>query len=189
LLAVSLDGSFYVPCYDHNGNVVAYIDEAGTPVARYAYDPFGNMIEQTGALADTFALRFSTKHFDAETGLYYYGRRFYRPGLGRWLNRDPIEEDGGLNLYAFCGNDGVNAVDPLGRKVWIVTGDMPVFSDKVADINQMVDVARKKVINKMNALFSSKSIGRIRFYIRTQTPSQSNYTDINERGVDIQTFF
>ncbi|MGI5870397.1 MAG: RHS repeat-associated core domain-containing protein, partial [Kiritimatiellia bacterium] len=107
LLAVSVDGLFYVPCYDHNGNVIAYIDEAGTPVARYAYDPFGNTIEQTGALADTFALRFSTKHFDAETGLYYYGRRFYKPGLGRWLNRDPIEEDGGANLYAFCGNDGV----------------------------------------------------------------------------------
>ena len=44
----------------------------------------------------------------------YYGFRFYSPGQGRFLNRDPIEEQGGLNLYAFVGNDPVNRVDWLG---------------------------------------------------------------------------
>ncbi|MDX1681122.1 MAG: RHS repeat-associated core domain-containing protein, partial [Akkermansiaceae bacterium] len=48
------------------------------------------------------------------TGLYYYGYRYYDPNAGRWINRDPIEEEGGLNLYAFVSNDGVNAWDLLG---------------------------------------------------------------------------
>jgi RHS repeat-associated protein len=65
-------------------------------------------------MADAFAFRFSTKYFDTETGLYYYGYRFYSPDLHRWQNRDPIQEDGGRNLYGFCGSDGVNRVDPFG---------------------------------------------------------------------------
>ena len=89
-------------------------------VAAYAYDAFGATVAQTGSMADAFSHRFSTKYYDAETGLYYYGYRFYSPALHRWLNRDPIEEDGGLSLYAFCGNDGVNGWDLLGMKVSVV---------------------------------------------------------------------
>jgi RHS repeat-associated protein len=45
----------------------------------------------------------------------YYGYRYYHPQTGRWINRDPIEERGGLNLYGFVGNDGVNQWDLLGQ--------------------------------------------------------------------------
>jgi RHS repeat-associated protein len=58
--------------------------------------------------------RFSTKYVDAETGLYYYGYRYYSVELGRWWTRDPIGERGGFNLYGFVRNNGVNAVDILG---------------------------------------------------------------------------
>jgi RHS repeat-associated protein len=44
----------------------------------------------------------------------YYGYRYYHPQTGRWINKDPIEEEGGLNLYGFVGNDGVNRRDVLG---------------------------------------------------------------------------
>ena len=44
----------------------------------------------------------------------YYGYRFYDPETGRWPSRDPIEEEGGVNLYGFVGNDGVNRWDLLG---------------------------------------------------------------------------
>ena len=47
-----------------------------------------------------------------------YQRRFYRPDLGRWLNRDPIEEEGGENLYAFCDNNPVLYIDILGESFW-----------------------------------------------------------------------
>jgi uncharacterized protein RhaS with RHS repeats len=46
--------------------------------------------------------------------MVYYLYRFYSPQLGRWINRDPIEEAGGINLYGFVGNDPVNYWDPLG---------------------------------------------------------------------------
>ena len=57
--------------------------------------------------------RFSTK--EQIGGLYSYGLRFYSPGLGRWINRDPIAEDGGTNLYGFVGNDPLNMVDTDGE--------------------------------------------------------------------------
>ena len=60
------------------------------------------------------AYGFSTKMQDAETGLYYYGYRVYDPVTGRWPSRDPIEEDGGLNLYGFVRNDGIGRFDVLG---------------------------------------------------------------------------
>jgi RHS repeat-associated protein len=65
-----------------------------------------------------FAHRFSTKQLDLTTGLYYYGYRWYDPLTGRWPSRDPIEEDGGVNLYGFVGNDGVDRLDLLGR-LWV----------------------------------------------------------------------
>lgn len=57
---------------------------------------------------------FSTKYTDEETGLCYYGYRYYDPEQGRWLNRDPIGESGGMSLYGFVGNDGLNQWDNLG---------------------------------------------------------------------------
>ena len=114
LLAVSLNGAFYFPSYDNNGNVMKYIDENGNVVAAYEYDAFGRIVTQSGSLADFFRHRFSTKYFDLETGLYYYGYRFYSPTLMRWLNRDPIEERGGLNLYGFCRNRATCRFDSIG---------------------------------------------------------------------------
>ena len=59
-------------------------------------------------------MRFSTKYTDEESGLVYYGRRYYDPKDGRFVGRDPIEEQGGINLYAFVANNTVNTWDYLG---------------------------------------------------------------------------
>ncbi|MBQ6330973.1 MAG: hypothetical protein IJI35_18295 [Kiritimatiellae bacterium] len=115
LLAVSCNNNFYFPTYDNNGNITKYIDESGNIVAAYEYDDFGRLISQTGSLADFFRIRFSSKYYGSETGLYYYGYRFYSPSLMRWLNRDPIEEKGGLNLYCFCLNNALPRVDAFGQ--------------------------------------------------------------------------
>lgn len=118
LLAVSMDGVFTIPCYDHNGNIILYISETGSIAAQYTYDPYGNVIDTYGNLADVFSFGFSTKYHDRETGMIGYQRRFYRPDLGRWLNRDPIEESGGENLYAFCNNSPLLLFDPLGWRTY-----------------------------------------------------------------------
>jgi len=124
LLATSVDGQFYTPAYDNNGNVTKYLDESGNIVASYEYDDFGRLISQSGSLADFFHTRFSTKYYDSEADLYYYGYRFYSPVLMRWLNRDPIEERGGLNLYAFCENIALECFDPLGENRYITQFDI-----------------------------------------------------------------
>ena len=84
------------------------------PRRRYEYGPFGEPLRATGALAKINPFRFSTKYEDNETGLLYYGYRYYTAATGRWLSRDPIEEEGGLNLSAFVTNDPINFVDPYG---------------------------------------------------------------------------
>ena len=115
LVAVCKGGEWYIPLYDANGNITEYVNTNGVVVARYDYDAFGRTVSMYGTMANEFKYRFSTKYYDDETGFYYYGYRYYFPEWGRWLNRDPIEEEGGMNLYGFCGNDGVNSVDYLGQ--------------------------------------------------------------------------
>lgn len=114
-LSAAQNGTTYIPHRDANGNIVRYTDMAGNVVAEYTYGAFGNTLSAIGALADVFHFRYSTKYYDPEIGLYYYGYRFYSPVLMRWLNRDPIEERGGINLYGFCGNMPVGKVDHLGK--------------------------------------------------------------------------
>ena len=101
--------------YDANGNTAQVVNAAdGTIAAHYEYDAFGNTVTSYGAYADANPFRFSTKYFDGETGLYYYGFRYYSPELGRWWSRDPLEEHGGLNLYGFVWNNSINGTDVLG---------------------------------------------------------------------------
>ncbi len=86
---------------DGNGNVTMLIDNAGTPnvTATYRYDPYGNSITATGTNAANNVYRFSSKEFHVNSGMYYYGYRFYDPNVQRWLNRDPLG-DGGSLVYA-----------------------------------------------------------------------------------------
>jgi RHS repeat-associated protein len=102
------------PTYDGNGNVSEYLNSTGQVTAHFEYDPFGNTVVNTDT-SNQFAYRFSTKPLAFATGLYYYGYRYYDPLTGRWPSRDPIEERGGVNLYGFVGNDGVNKWDYLGQ--------------------------------------------------------------------------
>jgi RHS repeat-associated protein len=117
LLAIKdvTNSAWHLPYYDANGNLHALADRAsGTLTAAYEYSPFGETLRATGAYAAANPFRFSTKYTDAETQLLYYGYRYYNPSLGRWLGRDPLGEKGGVHLYAFCRNNGINAYDRLG---------------------------------------------------------------------------
>ena len=67
------------------------------------------------------SLRNDCGYDETASGMFFYGFRYYDPETGRWLNRDPIEEAGGLNLYAMVGNDPVNYLDYLGK--WKIKRD------------------------------------------------------------------
>src|SRR5208337_5547999 len=110
-------GSFTSHAYYHadgNGNITYLEDSSQDLAASYVYDSYGNAISSYGSLASANTHRFSSKEYMAGPGLYYYLYRFYDPSLERWPNRDPIEEEGGLNLYAYVDNNPVNEIDPLG---------------------------------------------------------------------------
>ncbi|HQI31975.1 MAG TPA: RHS repeat-associated core domain-containing protein [Verrucomicrobiota bacterium] len=118
LLALTLHSSLPTPHFfyhaDGNGNVTCLINEKHAVVARYVYEPFGNVVSMSGPLAEVNLYRFSSKEAHPVTGLVYYGFRFYDPNLQRWVNRDPIEEDSGGNLYEFCYGAPVVWADPDG---------------------------------------------------------------------------
>ncbi len=94
------------------GNVTTLTDSAGAQVGSYTYDAWGNTVASSGVRAGENPYRFSTKENIA--GFYSYGFRFYAPGLGRWINRDPLEEAGGTDVYLFVGNNPTNMVDENG---------------------------------------------------------------------------
>jgi RHS repeat-associated protein len=102
-------------------------------VPSYGYGPFGEVIRESGAMAKVNPFRFATQYYDDKNDIVWYPRRPYSPSTGRWLSRDPIEEEGGENLYIFCGNDSLNNWDLLGEK-WSITrvnvaGQAPAISE------------------------------------------------------------
>ncbi len=109
---------------DAGGNITALSDTSGTLTAAYRYDAFGNSLFATGSLASANVYRFLSKEYHVASGLYYYGFRFYNPSNQRWLNRDPIGEEGGANLYMYCHNNTIQHVDMYGLSNILISVDL-----------------------------------------------------------------
>jgi RHS repeat-associated protein len=97
---------------DHLGSVREMTDTASAVRVRYDYDPYGRVTQVAGDLASDF--RYTGHYYHAQSGLHLAPFRAYDADSGRWLSRDPIQEEGGLNLYAYVENDPINATDELG---------------------------------------------------------------------------
>jgi len=120
------------------------VDASQAVVAKYLYDPFGSTLAKSGILADANTYRFSSKEWNANSGLYYYLYRLYDPNVQRWLNKDPIGGNGfeilrhqsskllklfGMlkktddkNLYEFVKNHPIGGFDALGLAPNVPTG-------------------------------------------------------------------
>ena len=112
ILASTQSGVSAYYYYDFNGNIVQVSGSNQAQMAKYIYNPFGDVLLKEGAFPSRY--QFSTKEYDTCTGLNYYGFRFYSSHIGRWLCRDIICETGGVNLYRSMENSPVNIYDGLG---------------------------------------------------------------------------
>ena len=101
--------------YNANGDVGQLVKNSdGSFGAKYQYYPYGGETQAVGSYASVNPFRFSSKHWDGEQQALYYGYRYHKPKLGRWLSRDPLQEDGGVNLYVHAANTPTNVADSLG---------------------------------------------------------------------------
>jgi RHS repeat-associated protein len=107
-----ISGTSYYFTKDHLGSTREVTDSSGTIQAQYDYDPNGNATLLAGSNIADF--QFAGYYEHQPSGLNLTTYRGYDPTTARWLNRDPIGESGGLNLYDYCGNDPVNGSDPSG---------------------------------------------------------------------------
>ena len=114
-LAIQKDGTWFTYGYDITKNICEVFGPAGYIRTAYSYAPFGS-VSESGDVTQPF--QWSSEYYDSELDLVYYNYRHYSPSLGRFLSRDPIEEQGGLNLYAFVKNKVDGVFDWKGLFLW-----------------------------------------------------------------------
>ena len=124
------------------GDVTYLINSSGTMVASYSYDPYGQIQQTTGSMAEINPLRYRGYYYDADTEFYYLQSRYYDATICRFINADSYSSTGqgiiGYNMFAYCGNNPVSRNDEDGE-FWNIIGG--------AIVGALVGVASQAISN------------------------------------------
>ena len=125
---------YYHP--DHLGSSSYITNLDGEVVQHIEYVPFGEVfVEERNNIWNTPYL-FNAKEFDEETGLYYYGARYYDPRVSLWISTDPMEDKfPSVSSYTYVLNNPLNILDPNGADiVYVNLGGQEVYRIKNKNI-------------------------------------------------------
>jgi RHS repeat-associated protein len=157
------NGSYYYFEKNTLGDIIRIRNSLNTIVATYSYDACGNILSQSGSMADVNPFRYRGYYYDTETGLYYLQTRYYDPSIRRFINADSYELVpqlaqvlGQLNLYAYCNNNPIMYTDENGESfiVALIAVIVCRFRCMVSfDPNLRTDVSNFNLTILMNKLF------------------------------------
>ena len=155
---------FYHP--DHLGSSSYITDREGRITQHTEYIAFGEVLFEEHSTSRTMPYLFNGKELDTETGLYYYGARYYDPRVSLWLNTDPLsgynpiqetehyidgQHNNGVfnpmnhNTYGYTYNNPVIYVDPTGKQAYFIHGtssNSKRWSDKT--VNTLLKITNNK---------------------------------------------
>ncbi len=143
----------YFPIHDIHGSTILLLNTRGDLVESMRYTSFGEEYKTT--LLSPW--RFSSKRLDPETNFLYFGRRYYNPSLGRWLNPDPEGYEHGPNLYAYVSNSPLILYDLYGLSVEQWCNTLPIFCGIPGGICSLFGIGKPKEYMRFENSFLNKS--------------------------------
>jgi RHS repeat-associated protein len=164
---------YYHP--DHLGSTTTMTDAAGALVEETAFYPYGRPRNKYQPRGLQNPYQFSEKERDAESGLSYFGQRFYSPTISRWISTDPLEEaGGGLNLYSYVRQNPLRYRDPNGAEVditrnghvltinisLVIINDSPLVKQRGVDLKALSSDLQKSIQDTLQGSYKGTYKGK-----------------------------
>lgn len=147
---------------DALGSVTGITDGSGNLIATYSYDPFGTTLSATGSIDNPFLWTGLWGLSTEQTGLLSMRARSYDTTTGKFTSADPIGINGGVNIYAYCGNNGISLIDPSGYNPVLVKTIVGVM-EKGKAISKGLDYLEIKFGTLTKKTFSNKNKSGLNF--------------------------
>lgn len=157
---------------NHLGSASLELDHQAQIISYEEYYPFGSTSSRfVRSQTETFnRYRYSGKERDEESGLDFYGARYYAHFLGKWISTDKAGIEGGINLYGFVEQNPIKLTDPSGRRprltTWLLTGGER-WEASQEHINYVTQNMRRTDTNFNSAAGYGALVGVVRFFENT----------------------